>query len=77
MPPAVRDHGRRSRSPRLHQRLGSLGFDDLIGADTIARVEEVKTGLKELLALLDSGREPKAEAADSPARRVRKRKAKK
>lgn len=53
------------------------GFDDLIGADTIARVEEVKTGLKELLALLDSGREPKAEAADSPARRVRKRKAKK
>jgi len=51
------------------------GFDDLIGADTIARLEGVKTGLRDLLALLDS--EGKAEAAVPPARRVRKRKAKK
>ena len=51
------------------------GFDDLIGADTIARLEGVKTGLRDLLALLDS--EGKAEAAVPPARRVRKRKVKK
>ena len=51
------------------------GFDDLIGADTIARLEGGKTGLRDLLALLDS--EGKAEAAVPPARRVRKRKAKK
>ena len=51
------------------------GFDDLIGADTIARLEGVKTGLRDLLALLDS--EGKAEAAVPPARRVRMRKAKK
>ncbi len=52
-------------------------FDDLVGADTRARVEGVKTRLKELLALLDGGEEPVAESAAREARPVRKRKAKK
>ncbi len=52
-------------------------FDDLIGADTITRLEGVKTGLKELLALLDSGRKPETEVTEQPARRVRKRESKK
>ena len=61
--------------PDGEEAVAQQGFDDLIGADTIARLEGVKTGLRDLLALLDS--EGKAEAAVPPARRVRKRKAKK
>jgi len=52
-------------------------FEDLVGADTKARVEGVKAGLKGLLELLDGNSEPVSAAPSPEASPVKKRKAKK